>query len=101
MSNMIAIGETILIWVVLAAIAIAAIYAYENLLPASWRDKIAGIKTKTVGALVIVAPDIINALTGLQAISADWAPTPNTQLMLRGIGVAIIVLKIITDREQS
>lgn len=91
----------ILSYVGIITAGIGVYYAYTRLMPKEWRASLASWKTNTLGAIVGFAPDAMNLLSMLQSVGDSWAPSETVTWVMRGIGVAIIVLRWITSYEQS
>ena len=91
----------LLIYGLLVAGALALFYGLDRL-PASWRAWLAGKKTKLVGIGAIVAPELIDIVTQVQALGLiDYAPGPYQKIITQALGVLVLVCRLRTAREQG
>lgn len=91
----------LMVWVTLVVGGMAVYYAYTRWLPESVTAFLSGWKTKVIGALVAISPDVLSFLSLLQVLSADWEMSEHTAWMVRILGTTITVLRFITDKEQA
>jgi hypothetical protein len=89
------------IWVLLIGSGVLGFFAWTRWLPSSITDSVAGWKTKAVGIVVAISPDIVNFLTFIQLIGGDYAPSESMTWIMRGIGTTITVLRYVTDHENE
>jgi hypothetical protein len=89
----------LLIYVLLAAGALALYYGLDRL-PESWRAWLAGKKTKLVALSAIVAPELVDIVTQVQALGLiEYAPGPYQKVLTQALGV--LVCRLRTAREQE
>jgi hypothetical protein len=88
-------------WFAFIVLGIVVYYLYTRYMPTSVRDYLKGLKTTVLGVIVGVAPDVMSLLVTLQTMGSDWEPTPQMTQVLHGIGMVIVVLRFITDREHK
>jgi hypothetical protein len=90
-----------LIYVLLAVGALALYYGLDRL-PPSWRAWLAGKKTKLVALGAIVAPELIDIVTQVQALDLiEYAPGPYQKVITQALGVLVLVCRLRTTREQE
>ncbi len=95
------VWEIALSYAVIIAAGVGSYYVYTRWVPTTWRASVAGWKTNALGGLVSVSPDILNLLTSVHMLAESWEPSEMGQWMMRGIGIAIIVLRFVTTYEQK
>jgi hypothetical protein len=91
----------LIVYALLIAVALALYYGLDHL-PAGWREWLAGKKTKLVAWAAIVAPEVIDIATQVQALGLiEYAPGPYQKIITQALGVLVLVCRLRTAREQG
>ena len=91
----------IVVYLVLAAIGVGIYYGIDYL-QESWREWLAGKKTKVLAWSVIILPEAVDILTQVQALGIfDYAPGQYQKFFTQGIGILVLVCRLRTTKEQG